>query len=190
MAAVLKTILTGQEKPEAVAAPVTSECAAIGAFNPGAGLPARSLPTNEASQSLALEPWAARHNEEIWGVWCIDATGHSYDEVSTDASIEIRTPRLDDIPGIVAVVADCAPYLTAHASYVYWRDVRLQGQKCAIAELGGEVVGWCSIFPAPAFPGTFFYISSASRPVGGAAEWLKRSSSISSTSCPGLKFWN
>ena len=73
--------------------------------------------------------------------------------------IKIRSPRLDhDIPGILAVVAEGKPFLSPHVPYLYWRDLRLQGQTCAIAELSsGEVVGWCSIFPAPALPpGRFF----------------------------------
>ena len=80
--------------------------------------------------------------------------------------IKIRTPRAEDIPGIRRVVADCAPYLTNYAEYLYFRDLHCNGQTTCVAELGGEVVGWCSIFPAPALaPGRFFLhqIGTASR---------------------------
>lgn len=61
--------------------------------------------------------------------------------------VVIRAPRPDDIRGIVAIVRTCAPYLTVHSDYVYFRDIRCCGRTCAVAELGGEVVGWCSMMP-------------------------------------------
>jgi L-2,4-diaminobutyric acid acetyltransferase len=61
--------------------------------------------------------------------------------------LEIRTPRAEDIRGIVTVVRACEPYLTAHMSYIYWMDIRYFCETCAVAELAGELVGWCSIIP-------------------------------------------
>ena len=45
------------------------------------------------------------------------------------------------------MVRACEPFLTAHNSYIYWKDIRYCGETCAVAELDGELVGWCSIFP-------------------------------------------
>src|ERR1017187_8839707 len=61
--------------------------------------------------------------------------------------ITIRTPRAADIRGIVDVVRACEPFLTAHMSYIYWMNIRHAGDTCAVAERGGEIVGWCSIIP-------------------------------------------
>ncbi|MGP0076180.1 MAG: N-acetyltransferase family protein [Bryobacteraceae bacterium] len=63
------------------------------------------------------------------------------------ASIKIRTPRMDDLQGIVSVVRACEPYLTAHMSYIYWMQIRHCGDTCVVAVMGGEIVGWCSILP-------------------------------------------
>jgi len=63
--------------------------------------------------------------------------------------IEIRRPRIDDIPAIVAVIEDCAPYLTAHSSYIPWIYTQFYFETCAVAEMDGEIVGWCSIIPVP-----------------------------------------
>lgn len=63
------------------------------------------------------------------------------------SSIKIRTPRMDDLQGIVSVVRACEPYLTAHMSYIYWMQIRHCRDTCAVAVMGGEIVGWCSIIP-------------------------------------------
>jgi L-2,4-diaminobutyric acid acetyltransferase len=63
--------------------------------------------------------------------------------------IGIRKPRIDDITAIVAVVEDCAPYLTAHSSYIPWIYTQFYFETCAVAEMDGEIVGWCSIIPVP-----------------------------------------
>jgi L-2,4-diaminobutyric acid acetyltransferase len=65
-----------------------------------------------------------------------------------DSGVVIRAPKPEDIRGIVAVVRACEPYLTAHTSYVYWRDIRCFSRTCAVAELRGEIVGWGSMVPA------------------------------------------
>lgn len=59
--------------------------------------------------------------------------------------IQIRSPRHDDIPGIVDLVQNCRPFLSVHPSYLYWMDIQYFANTCAIAELGGNVVGWCSM---------------------------------------------
>jgi L-2,4-diaminobutyric acid acetyltransferase len=61
--------------------------------------------------------------------------------------IHIRAPRLDDIAGIITVVRTCGPFLTAHASYIYWMDIHLFCKTCAVAEVNDELVGWCSVRP-------------------------------------------
>ena len=63
--------------------------------------------------------------------------------------VEIRMARQGDKHGIVTLVRTCQPYLTAHMSYIYWIDIRYWWETCLVAELGGEVVGWCSIIPVP-----------------------------------------
>lgn len=60
---------------------------------------------------------------------------------------EIRSPRATDIGGIVELVQSCRPFLTAHESYIYWMNLRCFRETCAIAELNGKVVGWCSMVP-------------------------------------------
>lgn len=61
--------------------------------------------------------------------------------------IQIRTPRERDIAAILTVVRACEPFLTPDASYVFWMTVHNYGQICAVAEMGSELVGWCSILP-------------------------------------------
>jgi ribosomal protein S18 acetylase RimI-like enzyme len=56
---------------------------------------------------------------------------------------------MGDLRGIVSVVRACEPYLTAHMSYIYWMLIRQCRDTCAVAALGGEIVGWCSILPGP-----------------------------------------
>lgn len=63
MAAQQKTILKGREKPEAAVAPMASEYVSATRIQPGASLPAGSLPT---SQGLFVEEWEARLNAELW----------------------------------------------------------------------------------------------------------------------------
>ena len=63
--------------------------------------------------------------------------------------LEIRMPTVADLSGIVTVVRSCEPFLTAHMSYIYWMNIRNHGETCAVAELNGELVGWCSISPTP-----------------------------------------
>ena len=67
--------------------------------------------------------------------------------------IEIRRPRIDDIPAIVEVVHGCGPQLTAHSSYIPWIYTHFYFETCAVAEMDGGIVGWCSIIPVP---GSFF----------------------------------
>jgi N-acetylglutamate synthase-like GNAT family acetyltransferase len=62
-------------------------------------------------------------------------------------AVHIRSPRPDDIKGIVDVVRTCEPFLTAHMSYIYWMNVHYYQETCAVAELNGEIVGWCSMIP-------------------------------------------
>ena len=54
---------------------------------------------------------------------------------------------MDDLKGIVSVVRECEPYLTEHISFIYWMQVRNCRDTCAVAVMGGEIVGWCSILP-------------------------------------------
>jgi hypothetical protein len=83
-----KTISGDAGKPNR-AVPVTTECAEPGAFTPGP-VPYRaagptSIPTTDGALYLAGEviygeAWAFRHNAEIWGAWCNDATGYSFED--------------------------------------------------------------------------------------------------------------
>jgi hypothetical protein len=58
--------LPDMEKHEAAAAPSTNECSLPGRIqSTGASLPAGSLPI-EPNTGAVAEPWAARHNAEIW----------------------------------------------------------------------------------------------------------------------------
>lgn len=70
--AIAKTISTDTGKPE-TAVPVTDGCVLPGAAIQGelTGFPL-SIPKTEST-----EPWAARHNAEIWGAghWRSDAAG-------------------------------------------------------------------------------------------------------------------
>lgn len=63
--------------------------------------------------------------------------------------IEIRRPRIQDIPPIVDLIHGCGPYLTSHSSYIPWIYTQFYFETCAVAELDGEIVGWCSIIPVP-----------------------------------------
>ena len=62
-------------------------------------------------------------------------------------AIQIRSPKPDDIKGIVDVVRACEPFLTAHRSYIYWMNIQYCRDTCAVAELNGEIIGWCSMIP-------------------------------------------
>ena len=64
------------------------------------------------------------------------------------ASLKLRSPRPADIREIDAVVRTCRPYLDAHISYVYWAEIHCYSDTSAVAELAGEIVGWCSILQA------------------------------------------
>ena len=59
--------------------------------------------------------------------------------------VNVRTPRVDDIREIIRVVRACEPILTAHISYIYWMYIRYYRDTCAVAELNGTLVGWCSV---------------------------------------------
>lgn len=43
------------------------------------------------------------------------------------------------------LVRNCEPFLTAHRSYIYWINVHYFRETCAVAELDGEIIGWCSM---------------------------------------------
>jgi L-2,4-diaminobutyric acid acetyltransferase len=58
-------------------------------------------------------------------------------------AVQIRTPRMDDVPGIALLVRECRPFLTAHASYLYWAYCRYYAETCALAEVDGQIAGWC-----------------------------------------------
>ena len=82
-----ETISTDQGKPDR-AVPVTSGCALPGAAITGEVLTGASpipIPTTDGALWLAAEviygeAWAVRHNAEIWGAWCNDATGYSFED--------------------------------------------------------------------------------------------------------------
>jgi hypothetical protein len=61
MDALSKTISTDAGKPEAAAVPVKSECVSPGAFIQGEPDPAPLF-----NPGIFPEPWAARHNRELW----------------------------------------------------------------------------------------------------------------------------
>jgi len=61
--------------------------------------------------------------------------------------LKIRRPRAEDIRGIADLVRACEPFLTAHRSYILWMYIQYCGDTCAVAELDGEIVGWCSMIP-------------------------------------------
>jgi L-2,4-diaminobutyric acid acetyltransferase len=69
------------------------------------------------------------------------------DNRSSDHDIKIRTPRMGDIAGIVELVNTGKPYLSAHGPYLYWIYINFWRDTCAVAELDGEIIGWCSIIP-------------------------------------------
>jgi L-2,4-diaminobutyric acid acetyltransferase len=75
---------------------------------------------------------------------------------------QIRAPRESDLPGIVNVIQNCGPYLTAYSSYQPWLYLHLFSDTCAVAEINGTVVGWCSVLPAP--DGRFFLHQLGVRP--------------------------
>ena len=75
-------------------------------------------------------------------------------QLDAAAFIEIRSPRPDDIRGIVNLVRTCEPFLTAHMSYIYWMNVQYCCETCAVAEMAGVIVGWCSAIPVS--PGKYF----------------------------------
>jgi L-2,4-diaminobutyric acid acetyltransferase len=88
-------------------------------------------------------------------------------------SLEIRPPRPGDLRGIVDLVRTGEPFLTAHISYIYWMNIQLFRETCAVAELGGEIVGWCSMMPVSG--GRFFLHQLAVAPTvrrRGVAELL------------------
>lgn len=60
------------------------------------------------------------------------------------ADIELRTAKVGDIAGIVAVVATCGPYLSPHMPYLYLIYTRCFSETCCVAELDGKIVGWCA----------------------------------------------
>ena len=69
-------------------------------------------------------------------------------------SICIRDARADDIPGIVALVESCGPYLTRHGAYLYLIYTRCYGDTCCVALMEGRIVGWCSTLPVAS--GSYF----------------------------------
>jgi len=78
-------ISTDQGKPDQ-AVPVANGCALPGAASTGelTGSPI-PIPTTDGAVCLAAEisygeAWAARHNAEVWGAWCNDATGYSFED--------------------------------------------------------------------------------------------------------------
>lgn len=157
------TIYRDAGKPDQ-AVPVTNECASPGAFTPGEVLTSSSpapRPKIDGNADLAgeipwPELWPARHNQEIWSTgpdgsyaWRNQSDGLFTDteHVSTavDTRIEIRPPCLDDLAGILTLVRSCTPYLTVHARYVYWMQIRQHGEHSAVALLNGKIAGWCSV---------------------------------------------
>jgi GNAT superfamily N-acetyltransferase len=73
----------------------------------------------------------------------IQAGGRHCDAVT--GPLEIRPPRPDDVPGIVEVVRNCQPFLSSHPSYLYWMVIQYFAGSCAVAQLDGKLVGWCSM---------------------------------------------
>jgi ribosomal protein S18 acetylase RimI-like enzyme len=71
----------------------------------------------------------------------------SFDAIRNDGNkatrVAIRTPRMDDVPGIARLVRECEPFLTAHVSYLYWVYSRYYAATCALAEIDGCIAGWC-----------------------------------------------
>ncbi len=68
--------------------PGQNGCALPGAASTGEELTCPSpipIPTTDGALYLAAEviygeAWAARHNAEVWGAWCNDATGYSFED--------------------------------------------------------------------------------------------------------------
>ena len=78
----------GTGKPNK-AVPVTNECSEPAAFTPGPDpyrasgpipIPTTDEPLCLAAEVIYGETWAVRHNAEIWGAWCNDATGYSLED--------------------------------------------------------------------------------------------------------------
>jgi ribosomal protein S18 acetylase RimI-like enzyme len=74
-------------------------------------------------------------------ILALDATRH--------LTLEIRPPRPEDLAGILSVVRSCAPYLTPHIPYIYWMQIRQCREICGVAQMEGEIVGWCSAMRGP-----------------------------------------
>jgi hypothetical protein len=84
-AANLVTVHRDAGKPDG-AVPVTNGCALPGAAISGE-LTGSPIPISTPDGALGLavefiygEAWAAGHNAEIWGAWCNDATGYSFED--------------------------------------------------------------------------------------------------------------
>jgi GNAT superfamily N-acetyltransferase len=71
--------------------------------------------------------------------------------MSDDTGIRIRTPEADDLQGVVELVRNCEPFLTAHRSYTYWINIQYCRETCAVAELDGEIIGWFSVMSVSDF---------------------------------------
>jgi len=124
------SILKRAEGHEAVALPAANECGPVGALTPG----------DVTASPAPITTGPLPH-------WREQADGF-FGRGADDGGIEMRQPSLCDLPGIVAVVRCCKPWLTPHVSYMYWMQVRLFAETCAVAEAGGEIVGWCSAVPS------------------------------------------
>jgi GNAT superfamily N-acetyltransferase len=70
------------------------------------------------------------------------------------SSILIRDASIDDVPGILALVAECSPYLNQHPPYYYMICSRYFAETCAVGIVDGKVAGWCSMIPVAR--GTYF----------------------------------
>lgn len=156
------TILTDTGKP--AAAPGHNGCVLPGAASTGEALTGPSpipiltgdVPAYLAPEIVWPEIWPARHNDELWQTgsagtfaWRNQADG-VYSEAGRNPSavkhaIELRSPRAEDLANIVALVRNCAPFLTAHVSYIYWAILRYCRETCVVAEQDGDIVGWWSI---------------------------------------------
>ena len=62
---------------------------------------------------------------------------------SLPRAVQIRAPRMEDVPGIARLVEECQPFLTAHVCYLYWAYTRYYAETCALAEVEGKIAGWC-----------------------------------------------
>lgn len=61
-------ILPESETPENSAAPFETECDPPGAHSLRGGSPGSPLPSSDASESLALEQWAAQRDAELYQI--------------------------------------------------------------------------------------------------------------------------